>query len=121
MSVQELVASWEQNSKGERTQKEFSIHLPLKEAAQIMALREMYPDCSEQQLLTDLLCHALQELSESFPYEAGRQAAQDEFGDPIYEDVGQTPTFIRLVQKYRLNLESKSAGGAANQGGSSPN
>ncbi len=106
MRVKELVTQWERASRGERTRQEFAIHLPLKEAAQILALKEMYPDCSEEQILTDLLCFALEELKQAFPYQAGREVAQDEFGDPIYEDIGLTPKFIRLVQKYRNTLES---------------
>ncbi len=90
MRIQELVAHWEANSKGERTPQTYSINLPLREAAQILALKEMYPDCTEDQILTDLLCYALAELSQAFPYEAGRQVAQDEYGDPIYEDAGLT-------------------------------
>lgn len=106
MRIQDLVKHWEKASRGERTQREFSIQLPLKEASQILALKEMFPDCTEEQLLTDLLCFALQQLGESFPYQPGdRQIAVDEFGDPIYEDVGQTPRFIELTQKYRMHLE----------------
>lgn len=106
MRIQDLVQHWENASRGERTQREFSIHLPLKEASQILALKEMYPDCTEEQLLTDLLCFALQQLRESFPYERGdKQIAVDEYGDPIYEDAGKTPRFIQLTQKYRQTLE----------------
>ncbi len=114
MSVQDLVAHWESSSKGERTHQQFSIHLPIKEAAQVLALKEMYPDCSEEQILTDLLCFALGELSQAFPYEAGQQVAQDEWGDPIYEDAGLTPKFIRLAQKHRMSLESESPGASTN-------
>lgn len=105
MRIQELVNHWESASHGERTRREFSIHLPLKEAAQVLALAEMYPDCTENQILTDLVCYALGQLKEAFPYEAGRQVAVDECGDPVFEDAGATPKFIRLAQKYRQSLE----------------
>lgn len=107
MRVKELVKHWENTSKGARTHQQFSIPLPLKEAAQVLALKEMYPDCTEEQILTDLLSFALSELNQAFPYEAGLEVAQDEYGDPIYEDVGLTPKFIRLQQKYRDFLESE--------------
>lgn len=110
MRIHELVKHWEKTSRGERTQREFSIQLPLKEASQILALKEMYPDCSEEQLLTDLLCFALRQLGESFPYQQGeKQIAVDEFGDPVFEDIGQTPRFIELSQKYRQSLEGERA------------
>ena len=110
MRIQELVTHWEKANRGERTRQQFSINLPLREAAQVLALKEMYPDCSEEQILTDLLCFALGELSQSFPYEAGKEVAQDEYGDPIYEDAGLTPKFIRLAQKYRSTLEAEMVG-----------
>lgn len=111
MRIQDLVQHWENASRGERTQREFSIHLPLKEASQILALKEMYPDCTVEQLLTDLLCFSLQRLGESFPYERGeRQIAVDECGDPVFEDAGQTPRFIQLSQKYRQSLETEHRG-----------
>ncbi|AUM14287.1 hypothetical protein [Ketobacter alkanivorans] len=110
MRIQELVAHWEKANKGERTRQQFSINLPMKEAAQVLALKEMYPDCTEEQILTDLLCFALNELSQSFPYEAGQEVTTDECGDPIYEDAGLTPKFIRLAQKYRHTLESQRVG-----------
>ncbi len=106
MRIQEVVDHWEHSSKGEKTPQEFSIHLPLKEAAQVLALKEMYPDCSQEQILTDLLSFALAELNQAFPYKAGREVSRDEFGDPVYEDEGMTPKFIRLTQKHRMKLES---------------
>lgn len=115
MRIQELVNHWESASRGERTRREFSIHLPLKEASQILALVEMYPDCTEEQILTDLLCFALRQLGEAFPYEQGsRQIAVDEYGDPIFEDAGLTPKFIKLAQKYRQSLETENHINSAN-------
>lgn len=115
MRIQELVDHWESASRGERTRREFPIHLPLKEAAQVLALAEMYPDCTENQILTDLVCFALQQVKEAFPYEIGdRQIAQDECGDPIFEDAGLTPKFIRLAQKYRQTLELENHAGEPN-------
>lgn len=114
MRVKELMKQWEDASKGARTDQLFSIPLPLKEAAQVLALKEMYPDCTEEQILTDLLSYALGELNQAFPYEAGLEVAQDEFGDPIYEDIGLTPKFIRLAQKYRHFLESEVGAGEPN-------
>jgi len=49
-----------------------------------------------------LLSTALDELEEALPYVPGTKiVAEDEFGDPIYEDVGVTPLFEELSRKYR--------------------
>jgi len=34
--------------------------------------------------------------------------AQDDQGDPIYEDIGPTPRFMNLSRKYRKGLEKDS-------------
>ena len=33
--------------------------------------------------------------------------AEDEFGDPIYEDAGLTPRFIELTRKYQEQLKAQ--------------
>mgnify|MGYP001802607016 CR=1 FL=1 len=36
------------------------------------------------------------------PYEAGERVIQeDEFGDPVYEDIGLTPDYVRLLRDKR--------------------
>lgn len=108
MRIQAMVDQWEANNRGEKTQRTFTIKLPLKQAAQLMALREMYPDCSEEQMLTDLIGAALDELKEALPYEAGTvKIAEDEYGDPIFADNGLTPKFISLTRKYSQSLRQE--------------
>ena len=108
MRVVELVDRWEAHNQGQRTNRMFSIHLPVKEAAQVLALAELYPDCTEDQILADLIGVALKELNAAMPYKEGeRQIAVDEFGDPVYEDAGMTPKFISLSRKYRKSLQDE--------------
>jgi len=71
------------------------------DAAKIHALAEMYPRRSINQIITDLLNAALREVESSFPYKAGKTiVAQDEEGDPLYEDVGPTPRYLSLSKKH---------------------
>jgi len=108
MRVRELVEQWEQNTRGELSPKEFLVALPLAEAAQILALAEMYPEQSVEQIINGLLSAALAELKESLPYKAGNKSvAVDEMGDPIYEDLGLTPKFIKLAKKHKHSLEQE--------------
>ena len=106
MRVKELVAAWEETASERRTPYEYRVRLPLNDAAKLQALAEMYPGRSEQDLLTDLLCAALDEVEASFPYVQGRNVvAEDEQGDPIYEDAGLTPRFKQLTRKHLDQLE----------------
>jgi hypothetical protein len=58
-------------------------------------------------LLTDLISAALNDLESGFPYVGGNTViAQDEEGDPLYEDVGPTPRYLALTRKHLQRLVS---------------
>ena len=101
MKVQELLALWEQTATGEMTQQKYSVRLPLEDAARLQALAEMYPRRSIENLITDLLTAALDDVESSLPYVRGETVvALDELGDPLYEDVGPTPKYLSLTRKH---------------------
>ena len=110
MKVRELLSHWEQNARSELTREAYTVRLPLEDAARLEALARMYPRRSLEELITDLLSAALEELESSLPYVEGeRVVAVDEQGDPLYEDVGPTPRYLKLVReslaRYRRTLD----------------
>lgn len=109
MRIKDLLSQWEATNKSPLATCEFNVQLPLEEAAQILALCEMYPDRTQQHILADLLSAVLIELEKNFPYVAGKKVGEDEFGDPVYEDAGLTPRFLHLTRKYLKELEEKQA------------
>lgn len=105
MSLKDLLVAWERTPKVHKTAEKYALRLPLEDAARVEALDELYPGISREQILTDLLKTALDELAESMPYVRGERIIQeDEFGDPVYEDAGQTPRFIELTRKHLARL-----------------
>jgi hypothetical protein len=108
MSFKDLLESWRENAAQPRTATEYAVRLPVDDAARLAALSEMFPGRSPEQLITDLLSTALQEIETSMPYIAGKKViSNDEQGDPIYEDVGLTPRFVELTRKNRKKLEAE--------------
>lgn len=106
MKIASLVHYWESSSSGTLTVSEYRIRLPLRDAARVAALAEMYPSRSETEILSELLSAALDELEQAMPYIPGsRVIAEDDRGDPIYEDVGPTPRFIALTEQHMRALE----------------
>lgn len=102
-----LIRRWEESASGRLTLREYRIPLPLKDAARIAALVEMYPLRSESELISELLTAALDELEIAMPYLPGGQAVtEDEEGNPVYEDIGPTPRFLELSRKYAIALEA---------------
>jgi hypothetical protein len=106
MKLRDVVESWEQSAGERRSRECYSIRLPVHDAAKVAALAEMYPGRSEQDIITDLLSAALDEVEAAFPYIQGsRVVAEDEHGDPLYEDEGLTPRFQALTRKHLQRLE----------------
>jgi hypothetical protein len=108
LKFKELLESWQQSATGARTAAEYGVHLPLDDAARLHALAEMFPGRTPEQIITDLLSVALQELSATIPYvPGGKVISNDEQGDPVYEDVGLTPRLMELTRKHRKRLEAQ--------------
>ncbi|WP_462382093.1 pilin assembly protein [Pseudomonas sp. Marseille-QA0892] len=108
MKLRELTEHWEQTAKGQLTERAYGVHLDIESAARLAALAEMYPKRTQEELLSELIRAALEELEASFPYVKGEMIqATDELGDPIYQDVGTTPRFLELARKHLHRLQSQ--------------
>jgi hypothetical protein len=113
VSFKELLESWRETAAAPRTVTEYSVRLAVDDAAQLQALTEMFPGRTAEQLITDLLRVALQEVATAMPYVAGQKViSTDEQGDPVYEDVGPTPRFMELARKNRKKLEAEARSAA---------
>ena len=109
VKINNLFKMWEQTSSGPLTDEAYIVHLPIDMAARIKALGEMYPNRSINGIITDLISAALNDLEGQFPYIRGNNVvAVDEEGDPMYEDVGPTPRYLALTQKYMDKYKSRS-------------
>lgn len=105
MKIRELTQNWEKTAKGRVTRNTYDVHLSLEDAARLEALHEMYPKRRIEDLITDLLSAALEELEASLPYQAGTKVISvDELGDPLYDDVGPTPRYLELSRKHLREL-----------------
>lgn len=112
MKWTELLESWRHGAGGARTASRYAVHLPLEDAARLQALTEMFPGRTAEQIITDLLGVALQEIAAAMPYVPGSKViASDEQGDPIYEDAGPTPRFMELTRRNQKKLKSENPKG----------
>ncbi len=108
MKIKELVQAWEQTAGGRIAARDYRLSLPVRDAARIAALAEMYPLRGESELIAELLSAALDELEAGMAYVAGpRVVAEDEEGNPVYEDIGPTPRFLALSRKHLQALEAQ--------------
>jgi len=108
VSFKRLLENWRETAAAPRTVTDYSVRLPVDEAAQLQALAEVFPGRTAEQLISDLLSVALQEVAAAMPYVAGQKViSTDEQGDPVYEDIGPTPRFMELARRNRKRLEEQ--------------
>lgn len=107
MKMQPLLERWQSLSRPPLPRLRLYTELDYPDVARLQALTEMYPGCSLEGVMADLLHAALDELEASFPYVHGRQVGEDECGDPIYEDAGPTPRFLALSRQYLKRLQEE--------------
>lgn len=107
MKIRELVQSWKEESHS-GNHHDFHFSVDDRTAARILALTEMYPGHSTNDILCDLVTAAIRELESSFPYVPGTNVvSRDEMGDPLYEDLGPTPKYLSLSKKHLESFRSK--------------
>jgi hypothetical protein len=102
-----LLDRWKKEAAPPRTAKEYAIRLPLDDAARLLALVDLFPGYAVEDIISDLLHTALDEIAAAMPYERGPKViSRDDQGDPVYEDVGLTPRFVDLTRKFKKSLET---------------
>lgn len=106
--MRKLLERWQSLSRSPEPRIRLGLSLSRNDAARIYALAEMYPGLDIDEILGDVIHTALDDLQEAFPYINGsRQVAEDEFGNPVYEDIGPTPKFLALTRKYQKELPAQ--------------
>ena len=107
MSFKNLLDTWSGSREPELTEERYSIRLAVDDAARVQALADLFPGTPSEALVTDLLNAALDEIEAAMPYVPGDKVIrEDDFGDPVYEDIGLTPRFLELVREHRKQLGS---------------
>jgi hypothetical protein len=105
-----LLDRWKKTASPPKTAREYTIRLPMDDAARLHALAELFPGQPLEDLLTDLLHAGLDEIAAAMPYERGPKViSRDDQGDPVYEDIGLTPRFVELARKCKKSIESQPA------------
>lgn len=108
MKVRDLIKHWDDSAGEPLSAETYTLRLPLEDASRVRALAEMYPRRAVTDIITDLLHSALNEIEASLPYEQGtRVIAEDEQGDPIYEDTGPAARFRQLASRFAQELREQ--------------
>lgn len=105
MSFGNLIERWRSTPATTQCEQRYAIRLHIDDAARVEALSALFPGVDAETVIADLLHQALDAVESAMPYEAGDRIIQkDEFGDPVYEDVGLTPDYVRLLRDKRDSI-----------------
>ncbi len=107
MKFKALLDRWKTEPVPLRTAEAYVVRLTLDDAARLHALAALFPGRGIEELVTDLLHSALDEVAAAMPYEPGPTIiSRDDHGDPVYEDVGLTPRFVELTRGFKKGLDA---------------
>lgn len=105
--VHTLLEGWEKQGKIQQQLVNCEVQLTRDDLAKIEALSEVY-QLPKDQLLASLINKTLLEIEERMPYVAGNKIIREEEGEPVYEDIGPTPAYLKA--KYKKSKVLKGVG-----------
>lgn len=104
MQTKDLHAIWNAPDNSRLTAKQYTVRLPIRVAAQLAALSEMYPRKTKTELIGDLLATALDQLAEDLP--RTNIGAAPLFTTPDGEEVwNQSGPGVRFEELFKKHLQ----------------
>ncbi len=109
MDTKDLHAIWNAPDHSRLTAKQYTVRLPIRVAAQLAALSEMYPRKTMTDLIGDILAAGLDQLAEDLPTKnvGEKPLGFREDGEAEWEQTGPGVTFAQLTQKYLKQFETE--------------
>lgn len=109
MKAKDLHTIWDAPDNSRLTSKQFTVRLPIRVAAQIAALNEIYPRKTKTELIGDLLAAALDEVAANLPTtNTGDEPwTVTSDGEEVWRQTGPGVMFPELVKKHLQELEAE--------------
>jgi hypothetical protein len=118
MNTKDLHSIWNAPDHSRLTAKQYTVRLPIRVAAQLAALSEMYPRKTMTDLIGDILAAGLDQLAEDLPTKniGEKPLGFREDGEAEWEQIGPGVAFAQLSKKYLKQFETEeSASGKADK------
>ncbi|MCH2177122.1 MAG: hypothetical protein MK193_15480 [Lentisphaeria bacterium] len=94
-SVKSLLKHWNTISKSRESLVNVTIPIAHQDWVRIQAFASAY-HLKTEDVIQDILHESLDQLEASIPYVPGPNVIRVEEGDPVYEDIGLMPKYLRL-------------------------
>ena len=96
--ISQMLRAWEQHMVEHRPQVDYEIAIQRDDVIKLETLAELY-QLPLNDIIANLVSAAIKESEQRMPYVQGGNIIRIEEGDPIYEDIGQTPRYIEIKQR----------------------
>ncbi len=98
-SVKSLLSHWHEIAQDTQTKVNVTLPIPHEDWVRIQAFATTY-NVTNEQIIQDIFHESLNELEASIPYIPGPTVIRVEDGDPIYEDVGLMPRYLKAKKEF---------------------
>ncbi|RDE23009.1 hypothetical protein DV711_10715 [Motiliproteus coralliicola] len=106
--ISQMLEAWEKHLVEHHPQVSYEIDVCRDDVFKLEALAELY-GLPLEDIIANLISSSLKEVEQKMPYKKGSRVIRIEEGDPVYEDVGQTPRYLEI--KRRLEQQSQKLAG----------
>ena len=97
-SITSMLKSWDHHTVEHLPKVTRKIPISKDDIAKLEALAEVYQLPTED-VIANLISNALREVEEKIPYVQGTKVVRFEEGDPIYEDAGHMPKYLKAKER----------------------
>ncbi len=96
--ITHMLLAWQQHTIKHLPQVNYEVAVDRDDVIKLEALAELY-QLPLDDIIASLVSCALKETEQKMPYIQGQRVIRTEEGDPVYEDIGDTPRYIKIKQQ----------------------
>lgn len=100
-----LLQQWQNHAEKHHDSCQVKVAIPRHDLIRVQALAQLYK-LDQQQIIADILKQSLNQIEASMPYRPGTNIIRYEEGDPVYEDVGMMPIYLKHKQQLQQHRKS---------------
>lgn len=104
-SIEQLIHKLKSHADEISSRETLSISIDSEDAIRLKALSELYRLPLEE-LGAYLMSEILQQVEAKIPYVQGNEVIRIEDGEPVYEDIGDTPRYLEIKRQIEEQTES---------------
>ncbi len=103
--IASLLKDWEKHYIQAGKRVPCQVALAQEDLVRLEALAEVY-QLPKEDMLANLISYALREVEAKMPYKPGDRVIRVEEGEPVFEDIGPTPRYLRIRARLEKQVDN---------------